>query len=404
MKQHDRFMPAAVFLLLGTLCLNSSSWGDAKDGHDHNAQGVIGIDVCAQGRHVHLLVAACKPDQPPALHYLRSEDGGASWSEPVDIPVAHATPAGIQRGNDPSLAVRDNRVMALWTARGGGPFGSGPIGVSLSDDGGATWQAGPAPVVNVADAGYRFPAAAVDARGFHGVWIHAAGEERSLRYARLGFGEERWSEPMMLDPRICACCWNKLQVADDGALFALYRDQEPSDMAMTVSRDGGKNWQTAGHVGRFDWRFDGCPHVGGGLSLVQRKDGLTCHAVVWTAKGKETHGAYYLNSADGGQTWSEPRQLGDSRSWHPDVAANDKGEVAAVWDAYTEDGQIIFAATSKDGGKSWSAPQRLNEKGAAATHPRIIHTPTGFRAFWTQKTEGKAAAWATRELESPHAE
>jgi hypothetical protein len=90
--------------------------------------------------------------------------------------------------------------------------------------------------------------------------------------------------------------------------------------------------------------------------------------------------------------------LGDSRSWHPDIAVSDGHEVAAVWDAHTEGGLAIFTATSIDGGKTWTEPRRLSKERASASHPRIVSTARGFRAFWTEWADGKDAEWIGRRL------
>src|SRR5690606_1793873 len=134
--------------------------------------------------------------------------------------------------------------------------------------------------------------------GFHAIWIHALEEARGLRHARLRFGADAWTTPTVIDPEICACCWNKLKVGKDGALFALYRDQEPSDMALATSSDGGRTWQRTGPAGNFNWEFNGCPHVGGGLTFASG-DREESHllATVWTGH-PDTGGAYVLRSED----------------------------------------------------------------------------------------------------------
>ena len=39
---------------------------------------------------------------------------------------------------------------------------------------------------------------------------------------------------------ICACCWNSLKVDAGGTLWALYRDDQPRDLVLASSRDGGE--------------------------------------------------------------------------------------------------------------------------------------------------------------------
>lgn len=430
------------------------------------------LDVTADDDGVaHLLFGRPEGGNPKsvALYHTRSGDGGATWTEPVLIPTGHAPPHGHHRGNDPRIAARGDRLMALWTTKGAGPFGSGPPGVALSDDGGRTWRPGPAPAAAPADAGYRFPAVAADGRAFHAVWIHAVGSEggsghgkggghgkgpapaapgrdnqagggraaqlpkaakatsvpptegakepnsrapdyeRSLRHARLDFGARRWSGATVIDPRICACCWNDLKAAADGSLYALYRDQEPSDMSLAVSPDGGATWQPAGHVGRFDWHFNGCPHVGGAVAPPPASTtspgapagGLApVMASVWTGQSKHA-GAYVVRSDDvaapGGEkpsTSAPPVALGTGAQGrgarNTDLARLSATHAVVVWDqpAPGGGGQAIYLRRTSDGGVTWGEPVRVSPADGSATYPRIVACRDRYLVLWTAHDTG----------------
>jgi hypothetical protein len=385
------------------------------------------VDVAESGGAVHLLLgrpAGGGDAKALAFLHTRSDDAGATWSEPLEVPTAHAPPTKTHRGDDPQIAVHGDRVMALWTARGDGPFGSGPIATALSDDGGRTWRAGTAPAAdalpppllprtvipaasaelapakkrhgaNGTGAGYRFPSAAAGGDGFHVVWIHAVGEERSLRYARLESGAAKWSPATVVDPHICACCWNELRVNPDGTLLALYRDQQPSDMSLAVSRDSGATWTGAGRAGEFDWMFEGCPHVGGGLATFPGSGGKpdALLATVWTGAPKST-GAYVLRGTPSGE-WSAPLPLAadGGRGRNTDVAAlPDRGAAAAAWDQSVEGGQAVYAALSSDGGQQWSSPRRLSAPEQNAAYPRVIPSRGRYIVLWTVYGKDGAAS------------
>jgi hypothetical protein len=370
--------------------------------------GVSTFDVAESGNNVHVLIGMPirEGGKDIALSHIRTDDGGASWLETVPIPTAHAPPTKLHRGDDPQIAVSGDRVLALWTARGDGPFGSGPLATALSDDGGHTWRAGPSPAAQplppgsapprasatpasshkhagttATGAGYRFPAAAAGPEGFHVVWIHAVGDERSLRHAMLPFGATEWSPATIVDPHICACCWNELKVAPDGTLMVLYRDQQPSDMVLARSRDGGRTWHSAGRAGEFDWRFDGCPHVGGGIAILSDPTPAVL-ATAWTGKASGT-GAYVVQRDCSGE-WSAPTPLSTegAAGRNTDVAAT--GQAAAVvWDQLGGDGQVIYAAMSTNGGSGWSSPRQVSRPGQNAGYPRVVPVGNRFLALWT---------------------
>jgi hypothetical protein len=392
----------------------------------HTFPGVCAVDVAESNGSVHLILGTpAGPDGKDfVLAHTRSDDGGATWTEPVKIPTDHALPTKMHRGDDPQVAVRGDRVMALWTGRGDGPFGSGPIATELSDDGGRTWRPGPTPAaqplppgampkptetpaaraapppasshgshagshkgsMNGTGPGYRFPAAAAGADGFHVVWIHAVGEERSLRHARLTFGASTFSEATVIDPKICACCWNELKAEPDGTILALYRDQEPSDMSLALSRDGGWSWQPAGHAGQFDWHFDGCPHVGGGIATTGRGNDVRILTTVWTGKSDST-GAYVVAATPRGEWWAPtPLWAAKAAGRNTDIAALPGTQAAAaVWDqSAPEGGQCVYAAFTADGGKLFGDPRRLSAPGENASYPRIVPARGRFVALWTR--------------------
>lgn len=352
------------------------------------------FDVVARGDTVHLLFAQNESGENEGLtlFYCRSDDAGATWSHPVRVPSSHAPPGRHLRGNDPQLAVSGERLMSLWTAEGAGPWGSGPLGASISDDGGSTWRPAPTPASGPG-VGSRFPAAAADEDFFHAIWIHAEDNERSLRHARLKFDSDAWTAPAIIDGHICACCWNKIAVTADGTLIGLYRDQNPSDMGLALSKNQGADWELPGHVGTFDWRFEGCPHVGGGLVAGVDSGGTAVLlASVWTGHS-EHGGAYLLRSENGGHDWQQQPVPGESfrGNSNTDIALLANGRAAVVWDMPREGTRIVLTSQSHDSGKTWSPARQLSPKDEFATHPRIIACSQHFLAFWSgTNPDGKA--------------
>ena len=379
---------------------------------EHTFAGVSSFDVAESEGTVHVLFA--RPAGPESkdipLFHIRSDDGGATWSEPARVATGHAPPPRLHRGDDPQIAAHGDMLMALWTARGDGPFGSGPLATALSDDGGRTWRAGPSPaarplpvqeqpavvIPTAAPAspgakkphaakgtgpGYRFPATTGDRDGFHVVWIHAIGDERSLRHARLAPGTSAWSDPTVVDPKICACCWNELKPGPGGSLLALYRDQHPSDMMLARSRDAGRTWEQPTRVGGFDWHFEGCPHVGGGVAVAQDARGGNILTTVWTGK-PQAAGAYLVATSPRGAATPVPLSAEPGAGRNTDVAILADGTAMAVWDQSAEGGQAVYAKTSSDGA-DWLPAARLSPAGQNAAYPRVVATARRFVVLWT---------------------
>lgn len=346
------------------------------------ADDVGGLDVYAEGGAVHLLVGR-RGDEAPSVEYLRSDDSGGTWSGPVAVSKGLPAPYRVETG-DVQLAASGKTVLAVWSAKGPGPMGSGPIVAARSEDSGKTWTRVASPAGADLKQGMRFVDLAADASGFHAVWLDRKAAAQLL-YARSTDAGRTWTKPKVLDADACECCWNTL--ADrDGKLLALYRAKDPRDMALFSSPDAGKSWSARAVVGPFGWNANMCPHVGGALASA----GARTHALVWTGKTEEL-GLHHLASEDGGKTWSKPARLGDATARHSDLAASADGALAAVWDAKRGKDAVVLVSYSKDGA-SWTEPQALAAK---AAYPRVVSTPAGFRFFWLEK-DGERSRWASR--------
>jgi hypothetical protein len=370
-----------------------------------DSEAAICFDVTADNGKVHLLLGQPgRMDKTVELYWKQSGDPKSQWSSLVWIPTEHAPAGNHHRGNDPQFAAHGQHLMALWTAKGGGPYGSGRIATALSLDGGLTWKAGPSPAASAGrdDVGYRFPATAADDKAFHVVWIHADDKERSLRYSRLEFGSAEWSTPVTIDSTACACCWNEMK-AMDGKLFVLYRDEDPKDMAMAISPDGGGTWQQTGRAGAFDWKFEGCPHVGGGLAVASSgdKSGHAMLATVWTGE-TNVSGAYFLMSPNTGRAWSLPKALADTREngRHTDAALISGSIAAVVWDEITEDEQSVWVSMTLDEGKTWT-PRRLSASNTSARYPRVVSHGGQFIVFWSESGESEVLRVGSEAVSPP---
>jgi hypothetical protein len=378
-------VPAVVVLL--ALAGGGHSSGDSP--------GVIAFDLDARGATLDLLMAV-RGTAGVELRHQRSRDGGVTWSTARRLPVEAGALHAPHRGSDPQIAAFGDRLLAVWTRPGTSPWGSGPLGTALSADGGATWTLGPNPADDGSTDGHAYIDAVADEKGaFHLVWLDGRDGGQGLRASVSGDGGRTWSPNRTVDSRTCECCWNRVASPRAGEAMVLYRDKDPRDMAVASTADGGKAWTAGRAAGAFDWRFEGCPHVGGGLALRPGR----AHALVWSGSEAE-RGLHVLESRDGGQTWRELSRLGKPSAHRPDLASSAGSDaLAAVWDDPDGPTRAVYAATSRDGGRTWSAPKRLSKDAVNASHPVVVGQGAGrFLAAWTEQVGEGPLVWRSERF------
>jgi hypothetical protein len=385
-----------IFKAFFVLALASGSAVAAAQHHSHSGpppiqSGVSGFDLYRDGSVLHLLSAELEETRKSKqLLYRRSDNGGRTWTPPVRVTGDDASLHEVVRGNDPQIAARGDTVIAVWTAKGSGYGGSGPLMTALSSDGGRSWKAGANPSDTKSTGGHAYIEVIAGPEGLDVVWLDGRDGAQGLRQAhsRDGMG---WSKNVTIQKATCECCWNTLASLGN-ELFVMVRGKAPRDMLL-FGRNANQRWARVATVGAFGWDFKGCPHTGGGLATAVTPKPLM-HAVVWTgANGAE--GLHYLRSADRGHTWSEPYRIGSVDARRADIATNDAGTVLVVWDQFesrrrdTPAHNAIYAMESRDEGRHWRKPARLSNPEANTNYPRVVATAEGFLVLWTETGAGR---------------
>jgi hypothetical protein len=351
---------------------------------------ISSFDIYKDGATLHALVSGLKTDKDKAqtVRYLQSTDNGKHWSLPVEI--QNTFPAALAaRGNDVQLAANGQNVVAIWQTQGEIPNSGALISV-YSHDAGKTWYAGKNPAIDNAGDQSHVDLITDKKGNFHTVWLADPEENgyQSLRYARSMDNGENWQLPSKLDDSSCSCCWNTLAISPNDELSVLYRDMNPRDMTLLSSSDNGISWQSKKTVGEFNWNFDGCPHIGGGLAFDENNN---FYASVWTGESSKS-GLYTMNSIT-----NLPVKISKNAS-HSDITILNN-RIIIVWDEISKDGTGIFTAQSMDKGATWSMPLRLSVNGTNATHPRIVASDHNALILWTEKQSKQASQWAMTWLD-----
>jgi hypothetical protein len=359
---------------------------------------ITSFDIYRDNNNLIHLIASGKliSNKQTGLRYSRYDVAGQSWLTPIQLGAQLPQPMSM-RGNDSQIAGFDDYLVVVWQTKGEIP-GMGPLVSAISVDKGKSWQQSVNPAANNNGDQSHLDLTADRHGSFHIAWLEDPEENgyQSLRYTQSSDHGKHWAKPTTLDNSTCSCCWNTFAASDENILTILYRDMKLRDMALMQSLNNGNNWMRVSTVGEFNWKFDGCPHVGGGLTYGAENNQL--HSLVWTGVDKKA-GLYYLRSNNNGSSWAQPKLLTKSGA-HADIAADEDDYLGAVWDQMEDDGSTrVYFTSSEDSGTHWQPPIRLSSVEYKATHPRIVANENGFLVIWTEKKPNQPSHIAFSYLE-----
>jgi hypothetical protein len=282
-------------------------------------------------------LAAGKRYGVAALRYVRSTDGGSTWSKPVSVTDDDAFG---RRHNFHALhAAADGSLYISWLDDRAGK--AAPY-LTRSIDGGKTWEAN----------------------------------------RRVGTGEA------------CPCCRTAIATTPEGTLFVAWRAVLPGhvrDIVVARSGDGGVTWTEPTRVHADDWVYPGCPHAGPSIQ-VDRSNQL--HVAWWVGK-EGAAGVYYARSPDGGATFTAPVALGIakySQPAHVQMALGPRGDVVVAWEDGTRQVPRVVVRISRDGSTTFGPSEPASAPDRAAQFPVLALTDSTVTLAWSEQSAATAKA------------
>ena len=271
------------------------------------------------------------------------------------------------------------------------------IGFTRSADGGRTWSA---PVVMPGSAGAWDPAVAVAPEG--ALYVSFMNSNNTYTYpvvdTSFNFGRTFTQQPRLLPPD--KNNWGDRDFIAAGAQGVLYLtwDYGPSAALVTdicsaggscafatgdlnvviqKSTDFGRTWGPMVHVS------PGFPASGGDSAplVVEPGGRIDMSYQGYNIYDLKTYAmtpayTYFTSSADGGQTWSPPVQVGPAAGtmsmaeWWIDgaIGRDSAGNLYVTWDTQGVGRDVGWLSYSADHGRTWSAPVRVTPDNDNATH------------------------------------
>jgi hypothetical protein len=215
-----------------------------------------------------------------------------------------------------------------------------------------------------------------------------------LFYGRPGVAEREVAKG------VCYCCKTSLAAGPDGKLVAAWRHVYAGnfrDIAVSLSRDGGKTFTAPARISEDGWAINGCPDDGPAVAV----DGAGTIHIVWPTvlQGPEPERAiFYTSTSDGVSFRARVRVPTTTRQpTHPQIVLERAGRVVVAWDERRE-GRTVAAfrtLTATDNAEPRLGPIVELWPDGSSTYPVLAATERGLAAVWTTGGE-KPVTWARR--------
>lgn len=206
------------------------------------------------------------------VYYHRSQDGGQSFSKPVELSIARAMSLGMRRG--PRIAVGKGAICISVVGGKEGKGRDGDLLAMRSTDDGKTWT-GPVQVNDVdssAREGLHAMAAGPDGE-LCCVWLDLRNRSTEIMASTSQDGGLTWTKNTLAykspSGSVCECCHPSVAFGPDGQIQIQWRNslRGNRDMYLAASSDQGKTFGKGAKLGEGTWQLDACPMDGGSIAI-----------------------------------------------------------------------------------------------------------------------------------------
>ncbi len=295
--------------------------------------------------------------------------------------------------------------VAHWLQRG--PTGGYDYAVRLarSDDRGATWTEPWTPHEDGTPTEHGFVSVLPVGDDYEVIWLDgrtfAEGANRMQLRARRGGAEGAVGPERIVDDLVCDCCQTDVAATPSGAV-AVYRnrtDAEIRDVHVATWNRASDAWVDLGPVREDGWEIAGCPVNGPAVAA----DGAATTVAWFTAADDEPSVYVAVGAGGGGDYGAAVRVDRGSPVGRVDVRFGPEGDPRVLWMEALADGraELLLARVRSD--RSVDAPVRVAELDAArgSGFPRFVMLPDGAALVaWTDLT-GDVRRLRTLRIEAP---
>lgn len=381
--------------------------------------------VAAAGALVGVTWSAATSDSTD-VYLAVSRDTGRTFGAAVRVNDI-AGDARINSEFPPRLAMvpgkgADPDMVVVWSTRRGD---STRLQWARSTDAGATFSAAAPVPGSVAKGSRGWQSVAVDSSGRvlvmwldhrdvpamamgheHGSPAGQASTTKEDPTARAGFSKLYFASldgtgARPITSSVCYCCKTSL-VAKGGSVYGVWRHVYPGtirDIALTVSRDGGRTFSSPARVSEDGWKIDGCPENGPAVAV---DNGDQIH-ISWVTppdgKSDTPLGLFYTTSKDGSVFAPRIRIPTNGPAAHTQIVARGDSSVIVAWDEMAGAKRNVGLARVAAGATDSTMITRLWPAGTVeGGWPVLASTSGGLIVAWVTDLSLPAQSITVRRL------
>jgi hypothetical protein len=329
------------------------------------------------------------------MFYSVSSDKGKTFGEPVKVDIK---PEEISsRGeNRPKLGFDSKNNVYLSWAKPLKKRYTAEVRFTFSTDGGKHF-AEPITVNNDGlEIGHSYNEMLVSNTGEVTItWLDGRERKKQTNYVgsalysatgKLGESGFSFNNTKLAD-QTCVCCRIAMTYTADNKIAAMWRhiygDNIRDHAILTFD---AKSSPVEPYRASFDeWKIDGCPHQGPGLSINEQNR----YHMVWFNNGSKGKGLFYANSDNAGQKQSKPLPVGDfdARSSYAHVIVS-KYTVDVVWTQFDGKKYQLYHQRSVNNGDTFAKATVIGQSTADADRPFLIQHRGAHFVSWQRPNLG----------------
>jgi len=299
------------------------------------------------------------------LFFMRSTDGGNTWSSPTQL-----RSYGLK--NDCAIAVSGPLVHIAFSDTETNPWS---IAYIHSTDGGTTWGQKAFSTRGIS------PSIASRDTNIHLVWQDSREGSCEIYYKQSLDGGVTWSPDVRLTPYDSLCSHAPSVAAWRSSVHVTWYDSRDRNWEIYYRRstDEGRTWEP-------DARLTHHPDTSVNPSIAVSDSNVH---VIWRDTRDGNPELYYTHSTDGGTTWDHETRLTYDNAWSASPSIATAGSnVHLVWYDSRDTNLEIYYKKSTNGGVTWEADTRLTYDRAYSLNPSLVVADQKIHVVWSDERDG----------------